>query len=206
MCWLYLGTFGSFIGFSAGFALLTKKLFPAIDPTQYAFLGPLVGAIARPIGGWIADKLGGARVTFWTFIGMVLAVFGVLASMPTATSAGSFIMFMVMFMLLFTLTGVGNASTFRMIPIIYLTEHQRATVGRDEAQINVDAAKEAAAALGFAGALGAYGGFFIPKSFGTSLAMTGSPSAALYGFIIFYVSCILMTWWYYSRKNAPMPC
>jgi NNP family nitrate/nitrite transporter-like MFS transporter len=206
MCWLYLGTFGSFIGFSAGFALLTKKLFPAIDPTQYAFLGPLVGAIARPIGGWIADKLGGARVTFWTFIGMVLAVFGVLASMPTATSAGSFVMFMVMFMLLFTLTGVGNASTFRMIPIIYLTEHQRATVGRDEAQINVDAAKEAAAALGFAGALGAYGGFFIPKSFGTSLAMTGSPSAALYGFIIFYVSCILMTWWYYSRKNAPMPC
>ncbi|ACD96370.1 NarK family nitrate/nitrite MFS transporter [Trichlorobacter lovleyi] len=206
MCWLYLGTFGSFIGFSAGFALLTKKMFPAIDPTQYAFLGPLVGAIARPIGGWIADKLGGARVTFWTFIGMVLAVFGVLASMPTAASAGSFIMFMVMFMLLFTLTGVGNASTFRMIPIIYLTEHQRAATGRDEAQVNVDAAKEAAAALGFAGALGAYGGFFIPKSFGTSLAMTGSPNAALYGFIIFYVSCIIMTWWYYSRKNAPMPC
>lgn len=206
MCWLYLGTFGSFIGFSAGFALLTKKLFPAIDPTQYAFLGPLVGAIARPIGGWIADKLGGARVTFWTFIGMVLAVFGVLASMPTTASAGSFIMFMVMFMLLFTLTGVGNASTFRMIPIIYLTEHQRAPAGRNEAQINVDAAKEAAAALGFAGALGAYGGFFIPKSFGTSLSMTGSPSAALYGFIVFYLSCILMTWWYYSRKNAPMPC
>ena len=206
MCWLYLGTFGSFIGFSAGFALLTKKLFPAIDPTQYAFLGPLVGAIARPIGGWIADKLGGARVTFWTFIGMVLAVFGVLASMPTAGNAGSFIMFMVMFMLLFTLTGVGNASTFRMIPIIYLTEHQRAAAGRDEAKINVDAAKEAAAALGFSGALGAYGGFFIPKSFGTSLAMTGSPNAALYGFIIFYVSCIIMTWWYYSRKNAPMPC
>ena len=206
MCWLYLGTFGSFIGFSAGFALLTKKMFPAIDPTQYAFLGPLVGAIARPIGGWIADKLGGARVTFWTFIGMVLAVFGVLASMPTAGNAGSFIMFMVMFMLLFTLTGVGNASTFRMIPIIYLTEHQRAAAGRDEAKINVDAAKEAAAALGFSGALGAYGGFFIPKSFGTSLAMTGSPNAALYGFIIFYVSCIIMTWWYYSRKNAPMPC
>jgi Nitrate/nitrite transporter len=137
---------------------------------------------------------------------MVLAVFGVLASMPTAASAGSFIMFMVMFMLLFTLTGVGNASTFRMIPIIYLTEHQRAATGRDEAQVNVDAAKEAAAALGFAGALGAYGGFFIPKSFGTSLAMTGSPNAALYGFIIFYVSCIIMTWWYYSRKNAPMPC
>lgn len=111
-----------------------------------------------------------------------------------------------MFLILFTLTGIGNASTFRMIPIIYITEHQRADRGRNEVQINMDAAKEAAAALGFAGALGAYGGFFIPKSFGTSIAMTGGPEAALYGFIVFYVLCIIMTWWFYSRKNAEMPC
>jgi MFS transporter, NNP family, nitrate/nitrite transporter len=206
MCWLYLGTFGSFIGFSAGFALLTKKLFPGIDPTTYAFLGPFVGAVARPIGGWISDKLGGARVTFWTFIAMVMAVGGVLTFIPHGGQGGSFQGFLIMFLLLFMLTGVGNASTFRMIPVIYMTEHQRASAGRSDAQINVDAAKEAAAALGFAGALGAYGGFFIPKSFGTSIAATGSPDAALYGFIIFYMSCIIMTWWYYSRKNAEMPC
>lgn len=206
MCWLYLGTFGSFIGFSAGFALLTKKLFPGIDPTVYAFLGPLVGAIARPIGGWVADKLGGARVTFWTFIGMVLAVIGVLAFIPQGGQGGSFQGFLIMFLILFTLTGVGNASTFRMIPVIYMTEHQRAAAGRSEMQMNVDAAKEAAAALGFAGALGAYGGFFIPKSFGTSILITGGPDAALYGFIIFYLSCIVMTWWFYARKNAEMPC
>lgn len=206
MCWLYLGTFGSFIGFSAGFALLTKKLFPEIDPTQYAYLGPLVGAISRPIGGWISDKLGGARVTLWTFVAMVLAVFGVMAFLPHNGQGGSFFGFLAMFLILFTLTGIGNASTFRMIPIIYITEHQRASMGRSEAQINMDAAKEAAAALGFAGALGAYGGFFIPKSFGTSIAMTGSPEAALYGFIAFYVLCIIMTWWFYSRKNAEMPC
>ena len=73
MCWLYLGTFGSFIGFAAGLALLTKNLFPEIDPTKYAFLGPLVGALARPLGGVIADKLGGAVVTLWTFIAMIAA-------------------------------------------------------------------------------------------------------------------------------------
>lgn len=157
-------------------------------------------------GGWISDKLGGARVTFWTFIAMVLAVVGVLNFIPHADQGGSFQGFLIMFLLLFALTGVGNASTFRMIPVIYMTEHQRAAAGRSDAQINIDAAKEAAAALGFAGALGAYGGFFIPKSFGTSIAATGGPDAALYGFIIFYLSCIIMTWWYYSRKNAEMPC
>jgi NNP family nitrate/nitrite transporter-like MFS transporter len=206
MSWLYLGTFGSFIGFSAGFALLTKKLFPGIDPTAYAFLGPFVGAVARLIGGWISDKLGGARVTFWTFIGMVLAVIGVLSFIPHGGQVGNFQFFLIMFLLLFTLTGVGNASIFRMIPVIYILEHQRVPAERSDGQINIDAAKEAAAALGFAGALGAYGGFFIPKSFGTSIAATGTPDAALYGFIIFYLSCIIITWWYYSRKNAEMPC
>jgi hypothetical protein len=78
MCWLYVGTFGSFIGFSAGFALLTKSQFPAVDPTAYAFLGPLAGAVTRPVGGWISDKLGGARVTLYTFVAMTAAVFAVI--------------------------------------------------------------------------------------------------------------------------------
>src|SRR5688500_7400801 len=182
MCWLYLGTFGSFIGYSAALPLLIKSQFPEINAMKFAFLGPLVGALARPVGGWVADKFGGAPVTFWNFIVMALAAFGVLQMLD-----GPFYGFLALFIVLFLATGVGNASTFRMIPIIFN-------------------AKEAAAVLGFSSAIGAYGGFFIPKSFGTSIAQTGSPAAAIIGFIIFYATCIAMTWWYYSRKNAEVPC
>lgn len=209
MCWLYLGTFGSFIGYSAGFPMLIKTQFPTVDPTQYAFLGPLVGALIRPVGGWMSDKLGGARVTFWNFIVMVAAVFGVLYFLPNGPSGGNFWGFLAMFMLLFTTTGVGNGSTFRMIPIIFLTHHQRLTAGKGKAaegQAVKDANKEAAAVLGFSSAVAAYGAFFIPKSYGTSIALTGGPDAALYGFVLFYLTCIAMTWWYYSRKSAEMPC
>lgn len=209
MCWLYVGTFGSFIGFSAGLPLLTKSQFPDVNPTAYAFLGPLAGALARPVGGWISDKIGGARVTFWTFLGMILAVFGVLACLPHQGQGGNFDGFLAMFIVLFALTGIGNGSTFRMIPIIFLTDRQRATMGQSIAaqkQAVLDAGKESAAVLGFSGAIGAYGGFFIPKSFGTALRLTGAPDAALYCFVAFYVSCVAITWWYYSRKAADMPC
>jgi MFS transporter, NNP family, nitrate/nitrite transporter len=114
----------------------------------------------------------------------------------------------VAFMALFAFAGVGNGSTFRMIPVIFLTERQRAAgpspLAREQAV--KDANKEAAAVLGFSSAIGAYGGFFIPKSYGTSIALTGGPDGALYAFIVFYVSCMAITWWCYSRKNAPMPC
>jgi NNP family nitrate/nitrite transporter-like MFS transporter len=209
MCWLYLGTFGSFIGYSAGFALLTKTQFPDVNPTAYAFLGPLVGALARVAGGWISDKLGGAAVTFWTFIVMALAAFGVMSFLPHGGVGGNFWMFFAMFMVLFAASGVGNASTFRMIPVIFMTERQREVAGKGQAaqeQAIKDANKEAAAVLGFSSAVAAYGAFFIPKSFGTSIAATGGPEAALWGFIAFYVSCIAVTWWFYSRKNAAMPC
>ena len=209
MCWLYLGTFGSFIGYSAGFPLLIKSQFPQIDPTAYAFLGPLLRALSRPPGGWVADKLGGARVTFWNFIVMALAVVGVLHYLPQHGSPGSFWGFFAMFMLLFLTTGIGNGSTFRMIPIIFMTHHkcedtETCTPEQDLAlQL---AAKESAAVLGFSSAFAAYGAFFIPKSFGTSLSLTGGPQAALWGFVAFYLTCIVMTWWYYSRKGAEMPC
>jgi NNP family nitrate/nitrite transporter-like MFS transporter len=209
MCWLYLGTFGSFIGYAAGFPMLIKTQFPAIDPTRYAFLGPLVGALIRPVGGWLSDKLGGARVTFWNFIAMTAAVFGVLSFLPTAGSGGNFWGFLAMFMVLFITTGIGNGSTFRMVPVIFLTERQREAAGKGQPaadQAIKDANKEAAAVLGFSSAMAAYGGFFIPKSYGTSIAMTGGPEAALYGFVLFYLTCIVMTWWYYSRKHAEMPC
>ncbi|WP_119155202.1 NarK family nitrate/nitrite MFS transporter [Caldimonas tepidiphila] len=207
MCWLYIGTFGSFIGYSAGFPLLIKSQFPGINALQYAWLGPLCGALIRPLGGWLSDKLGGARVTFWTFIVMGLGVLSVLQFLPQGGQGGNFTGFLVSFLVLFAAAGIGNGSTFRMIPIIFLTERQRA-VNRAYTQDQAvrDANKEAAAVLGFSSAIGAYGGFFIPKSYGTSISMTGSVDAALYAFIAFYVTCLAVTWWFYSRKNAPMPC
>jgi NNP family nitrate/nitrite transporter-like MFS transporter len=209
MCWLYLGTFGSFIGYSAGFPLLIKSQFPQINALQYAWLGPFVGAIIRPFGGWLADKLGGAAVTYWNFIVMAIAVGGVLYFLPTGPSHGNFAGFLAMFMVLFLTTGIGNGSTFRMIPVIFLTERQRAAAGKDAAaqeQAVRDANKEAAAVLGFSAAMAAYGGFFIPKSYGTSIELTGGPEGALYLFIVFYLTCIAITWWYYARRNAEMPC
>jgi NNP family nitrate/nitrite transporter-like MFS transporter len=209
MCWLYIGTFGSFIGFSAGFALLTKAQFPSINPTAYAFLGPLAGALTRPIGGWISDRLGGARVTLWTFIGMIAAVFVVISFMPGAGSTGNFGGFLGAFIVLFMLAGIGNGSTFRMIPVIFMTQHQRLAKGMDADGQRLalhNAAKESAAVLGFSAAIGAYGGFFIPKTFGTALEMTGSAVPALYVFIAFYVTCVAITWFFYARRNAGMPC
>jgi MFS transporter, NNP family, nitrate/nitrite transporter len=209
MCWLYLGTFGSFIGYSAGFPLLIKSQFPQINPLQYAWLGPFLGAIIRPFGGWLADRIGGARVTFWVFTAMALAVPGVLHFLPGGGNAGNFTGFMSMFLLLFLASGIGNGSTFRMIPVIFMTQHMRAaqhkSAAAQEAALKT-ANMESAAVIGFTAALAAYGGFFIPKSFGTSVALTGGPQAALYGFIAFYISCLALTWWCYARKNAPMPC
>jgi NNP family nitrate/nitrite transporter-like MFS transporter len=209
MCWLYLGTFGSFIGYAAGFPLLIKSQFPGIAPLQYAWLGPLVGAVVRPFGGWLADRLGGAVVTFWNFIVMTLAVFGVLWFLPSGGSGGGFVGFFFCFMVLFLTTGIGNGSTFRMIPVIFLTERTHAAAGRGKEameQATKDANKEAAAVLGFTSAFAAYGGFFIPKSYGTSIAYSGGPELALYVFIFFYLTCIALTWWYYSRESAEMPC
>lgn len=217
MCVLYLGTFGSFIGFAAGFPLLIKGLFPEVNPLAYAWLGPLVGALVRPFGGWLADKVGGGVVTFWNFLVMALAVLGVLWFLPKGTGsyalavgpqAGSFTGFFLMFLVLFVTTGIGNGSTFRMIPVIF---NQLATQGAGkDAASQAAALKEGnvlgAAAVGFAGALGAYGGFFIPKSYGSSIASTGGPEAALWVFSAFYLLCAVVTWWCYARRNAAMPC
>jgi NNP family nitrate/nitrite transporter-like MFS transporter len=188
--------------------MLIKTQFPEVNALTYAFLGPLVGALARPVGGWMSDKLGGAFLTFWVFVLMVAAVFGVLYFLPSGASGGNFFGFMAMFMLLFILTGIGNASTFRMIPIIFRNQIEReaAAKGGDLKQAARQAGIESAAVIGFSSAVGAYGGFFIPKSYGTSIAMTGGPEAALYGFIAFYVTCIAITWWWYFRKDAEAPC
>jgi NNP family nitrate/nitrite transporter-like MFS transporter len=209
MCLLYLGTFGSFIGYAAGFPLLIKSQFPGVNPLAYAWLGPLVGAVVRPFGGWLADKVGGAKVTFWNFIVMAAAVVGVLYFLPTGPSGGSFTGFFLMFLVLFLTTGIGNGSTFRMIPVIFLNEAMQGVDPADPqavARATKEGNTEGAATLGFTAAMAAYGGFFIPKSYGSSITLTGGPEAALYVFVTFYLVCIAVTWWYYARKNAPMPC
>ena len=112
------------------------------------------------------------------------------------------------FGVVFAASGMGHASTLRMIPSIFLTQRQRLAPALPGAQAQATAAGqlEAAGVLGLASAIGAYGGFFIPKSLGTAIAMTGSPAAALRVFIVFYMSCLALTWWHYSRRHAPMPC
>ncbi|MRN37345.1 NarK family nitrate/nitrite MFS transporter [Neisseria sp. N95_16] len=210
MCIIYLGTFGSFLGFAAGFPLLTKSQFTGVDPVKYAFIGPLVGALVRPFGGWLSDKIqSGAKITQWVFVGMIIAVFGVLFFLPSDGHGGHFWGFFACFIALFALTGIGNGSTFMQIPIIFLIQQQRlaeqeGVISREQALIN--AGKEGAAVAGFTGAFAAYGGFFIPKSYGTSIALTGSVNMALYGFIAFYVICLLLNWWYYTRAQAEVKC
>ena len=209
MSWLYLGTFGSFIGFSAGFPLLIKSQFPGVNPLEFAWMGPFVGALIRPVGGWLADKVGGARVTFWNFVAMLAGVLGVMHFLPQGAAAGNLTGFFVCFLVLFITAGVGNGSTFRMIPVIFTDECLAAMRSRDpaaEAAAVREGNKQAAAVLGFTAALGAYGGFFIPKSYGTSITLTGSPHTALYAFIVFYLTCVALTWWFYSRKSAVRPC
>ena len=199
MSFIYIGTFGSFIGYSAAFPLLIKTQFPAVT-IGIAFLGPLVGSVARPIGGLLADKIGGAILTFWNFIAMAAATIGVLYFVGNKDFAG----FLVMFLILFVTTGIGNGSTYRMIPSIFREENLRKVRGAGEAA-RVAALKtasiESGAALGFIGAIGACGGYLIPSGFGKSIAMTGGPQLALVIYLGFYATCLALTWWYYLRRS-----
>ena len=199
MSYIYIGTFGSFIGYSAAFPLLIKTQFPSVS-VGIAFLGPLVGSLSRPLGGWLADKIGGAKVTFWNFIAMGAATLGVIYFVDIKGFAG----FLAMFLILFVTTGIGNGSTYRMIPSIFREAKLREAkdLGEAAGALALKAASiESAAALGFIGAIGACGGYLIPRSFGASIAATGGPHLALVVFLAFYVTCVWLTWWYYLRKN-----
>ncbi|WP_289042322.1 MFS transporter [uncultured Aliiroseovarius sp.] len=202
MCILYTGTFGSFIGYSAGFPLLMKTQFPDVNALKYAFLGPLVGALSRAGTGWISDRFGGGRVTLWVFVCMIITVFGVLQFLPADGVGGNFWLFFACFMVLFFLTGVGNASTFQMIPAIMSKEVPRLMPDLAPAAMQKQIERESAAIIAFTSAIAAYGAFFIPKSYGTSIAMSGGPEAALWGFGIFYAICTVLTWFYYTRPGA----
>jgi MFS transporter, NNP family, nitrate/nitrite transporter len=201
MSFIYIGTFGSFIGYSAAFPLLIKTQFPAIT-VGIAFLGPLVGSLARPLGGLLADRIGGAIITFWNFIAMGAATIGVIYFIDVKEFAG----FLAMFLVLFVTTGVGNGSTYRMIPSIFREEKLRQAQGSGDAGRTLalkSAGIESGAALGFIGAIGACGGYFIPRGFGASIAATGGPDLALEMYLLFYAACLALTWWYYLRKSVP---
>ena len=184
MTWLYVMCFGSFIGYAAAFPLLIKSEFPDINVAQFAFLGPLVGASFRPVGGWISDKVkSGSKVTFWVILVMIAATSSVIYFLNQQNFTG----FLLMFLILFAGTGLANGSTFRMVPYIF-------------------DAKQSGAVLGIIAALGAYGAFFIPKIFGWSIGTTGSANTALFLFLAYYVISLFVCWFWYSRKNSGIEC
>jgi NNP family nitrate/nitrite transporter-like MFS transporter len=210
MSWLYLGTFGSFIGLAAGFPMLLNTQFPEVDAFKFAFVGPLLGALVRPIGGWLADRVGGAIITFWVFVVLAIAPVAAAFFLPAAGAQGNLIGFVLAFIAMFIATGVGNGSTFRMIPIIFRTLREREVKDpRDKEALEAArrvGATEGAATLGFSSAVAAFGLAFIPIAYGTSINFTGSPVAALVFFSVFYLSCVLGTWHWYTRRGAEVNC
>ncbi len=226
MSFLYIGTFGSFIGYSAAMPLLIKINFwvPGGGPTgtgihfaYYAFLGALVGSVARPFGGWLADKYGGARVTAWSFVGMGAGTAAVLWTLnqltpnpdqePAIAQANQdwFIFFLLAFLFIFAASGIGNGSTYRMIPLIWARRARH--VGADGSSERVvamqQATRNASAVIGIAGSIGAMGGFLIPMSFGAP--WIDDPVSAIRGafavFLGFYVVCLAVTWFVYTRRS-----
>ena len=209
MTWLYTMTFGSFIGYANAFPKLIDDVFGVVrvgadgaplaeamlNPNapisaKYIWIGAGVGALIRPVGGWLSDKLGGARVTHWDTIIMIGATIGAGYFVSVANSSSNpeqyFFPFLLLFILLFATTGIGNGSTFRMIPMIFKKE-------------------QAGPVLGWTSAIAAYGAYFIPKIFGQQIK-NGTPEYALYGFAVYYLSCLIVNWWFYARKNAETPC
>ncbi|MFB6392462.1 MFS transporter [Polymorphospora lycopeni] len=195
MSFLYIGTFGSFIGYAAAFPLLIKGQFPEVNVTTYAFLGALVGSLVRPIGGRLADRVGGGVVTAASFLAMGLGVLGVVG----ALRVGSFGLFLACFMVLFLATGVGNGSTYRMIPAIF-----RHGVDPADAAATATMKRQAAAAIGIISAVGAYGGFLVPRTYGWSTSAFGSIEPALFVYVGIYAVMIAVTWWFYLRRSTEM--
>jgi NNP family nitrate/nitrite transporter-like MFS transporter len=202
---IYTMTFGSFIGFAAAFPLAIKVIFgyshvmgadgvmthDTVNPggpsaLMYAWMGAFIGALIRPVGGWIADKVGGALVTQIVTGIMVVSALGVAyymkAAYASATPEEYFVPFFLLFLLLFAATGIGNGSTFRTISQVFNKE-------------------QAGPVLGWTSAVAAYGAFYIPKVFGEQIKAT-TPEIALYGFAAFYALCLVINWWFYLRKNA----
>jgi NNP family nitrate/nitrite transporter-like MFS transporter len=208
LAWLYTGTFGSFIGFSAAFPILLYTLFPQDEIVRWAFVGPVLGALVRPLGGWLSDRVGGAKVTFWNFAVITAAAVGVLASLPSAPG-GDATGFVIAFMLLFVTVGIGNGAVFHVVPTVFRKLHEGWTAGQPETERDaaISAGEiEASVALGFTASVAALGLFFIPALVAVSIENTGTPRLALFIFIAFYVTCLFVTWWWYRRRGAEVRC
>ena len=202
MAFLYIGTFGSFIGYSFAFGLVLQNQFgrTPLQAASITFIGPLLGSLIRPVGGKLADKYGGAKVTFFNFIAMVVASAVILAG----SAAKSLGVYAAGFIVLFVLTGVGNGSTYKMIPSIFRGKALQAVArGGDERTQLLRARKVSGAAIGIIGAVGAFGGVLINMAFRQSFltAKTGDP--AFWAFIAFYLACIAVTYVVYLRP-APV--
>jgi len=190
MTLLYIMTFGTFSGMAATFPLLIKQIYGgfdnAPDPLAYAFLGPLVGSIMRVVAGPLSDRLGGAKVTQVAAIGMLVSVIGV-SRFTEPTSLDSFPWFLACMLALFFFSGIGNASTFKQMPMIFPP-------------------RQAAGIIGWTGAIAAYGPFAAGLLIGLSYDWVGTPNLFLYWAAIFYAACLAINWWYYARKGAEKPC
>ncbi|MES2092964.1 MAG: MFS transporter [Actinomycetota bacterium] len=200
---LYIGTFGSFIGFASVFPKLIADQFPAYSALHVgaaslslAFLGALVGSLSRPFGGKLADRFGGAVVTVSAFGVMALGALAVIWVLPLA----NFWAFLAAFLLIFVATGVGNGSTYRMIPSVFAARSGVRDAHRNSG--DVDTQRKAAAALGLISAVGAYGGFIIPQVLGLSKTSTGDYSSAILGFVIAYLVLMAITAVFYLRRGS----
>ncbi|MGY1683179.1 nitrate/nitrite transporter [Geodermatophilus sp. SYSU D01176] len=206
MSFLYIGTFGSFIGFGFAFGQVLQNQFGEDFATPLAaasltWLGPLLGSLIRPLGGSLADRFGGARITLWTFAAMA----GGAAIVWTASQVGSLPLFVVGFVSLFVLSGVGNGSTYKMIPAIFRTQaQQRVAAGEDSEAADRHALRMSGALIGIAGAVGASGGVLVNLAFRQSFLTTGTGDSAYLVFIAFYVVCLAVTWTVYLRPQARM--
>ncbi|MGY1643660.1 MFS transporter [Geodermatophilus sp. SYSU D00703] len=206
MSFLYIGTFGSFIGFGFAFGQVLQNQFTSDFATPLAaasltWLGPLLGSLIRPLGGSLADRFGGARITFCTFVAMAVGA----AIVWSASQLGSLPLFVVGFVALFVLSGIGNGSTYKMIPAIFRTQaQQRVAAGGDSADADRHALRMSGALIGIAGAVGAFGGVLVNLAFRQSFLSTGSGDGAYLAFIAFYVACLVVTWVVYLRPRAAM--
>lgn len=190
MTTLYIMTFGSFSGLSGTFPLLIKQVYGGLpgapDPLAYAFLGPLVGSVARVVAGPIADRLGGAVVTHWAGIGMLVSVIGV-TFFTTPASMAEFPWFLGFMLALFTFSGIGNASTFKQMPMLFPP-------------------RQAGGVIGWTAAMAAYGPFAVGLMLGYSFSWFGTPNAFFYWAAIYFAVNIAINWWFYARKGAEAPC
>lgn len=202
MSLLYIGTFGSFIGYSFAFGLVLQTQFgrTPLQAASVVFIGPLIGSLIRPVGGWMADRFGGAKVTFWNFFGMALATGLVII----ASEQKSLPLFVTAFLALFVLTGIGNGSTYKMIPSIFAGKaRMEIEAGEPKDPALMKARRLSGAVIGIAGSIGALGGVFINLTFRQSFLTTQSGVPAFWSFLAFYAVCVGVTYVVYLRR-APV--